>query len=795
MSQPAARAASTTGRPASLADWLRRRSDDELTTLLRLRPDLALPAPGDFATLASRISVRSSLLRAVDALDAGQLRTLEALVITAADNRVDLDAASALLPPIDRRGELDGLRRRALVWGEDDALHLVTGVSDAVGAYPAGLGRPAALLLRQSSDVVLAPMLRAFGLPPMTQPTSARAVLAELLPRVGQLVAEVDPDERDVLDRLAAGPPAGLIRDAQNPAAPDDSSPAVRLVARGLLVPIDTRTVELPREVGLAVRGDRPLGGVSFQAPAVVAIERTPVEADRAGTTAVLETLRLVDALGEDWARHPAPVLRGGGIGIRELRRSARVLDVSEPTAALLVEVAVAAGLLASTNGIDPAFLPTSEFDLWRRHEPAERWVPLASAWLGMSRQPGLVGQRGERDKVINALSPDAERGTIASLRRSVLGILATMTPGERPRDAQAVLDRLAWESPRRANAQRVLAEQILLEADQLGLTAAGGLTGYTRALLAGSVKATEDALTIALPAPVTTFLVQPDLTVVVPGPPASDLAAELELVANLESSGGASVFRITEATIRRGLDAGQSAAELADFFASRSTTPIPQALSYLIDDIGRRHGVLRTGVASAYLRCDDESLLDRVMSDRNAESLGLRRLAPTVVVSASPVAQVLDVLREAGYAPAAENPDGAVVNVNADSPRAPARPTSRIVRPRPAVDSDVQLAEVVRRIRSGDSLAEIARRVQPIGQQIPGVTSATTLGLLRDAIRAGSRIWLGFVDADGTASQHTIVPISMAGGVLRGHEESTARLQSYPLHRITAVSVLDDDD
>ena len=792
MSRPAARSTSAANRSATLADWLRSRTDDELTTLLRRRPDLGLPAPGDFATLASRISVRSSLQRAVDGLNAWQLRTLEALVLTASDNRIELADAALLLPPIDLQKVLDELKLRALIWGEGTHLHLVTGAADALGPYPGGLGRPGAILFRQVSDVTLAPVLRELGLPPATQPASSRAVLAALLPRLDELIAASAPDERGVLDRLAAGPPAGLIRDAQVPAEVG-ASPALRLVTRGLLVPIDSRTVELPREVGVALRGERPLSDVATVPPPIVAIDRTPAEADRAGTTAVLELLRLVESLAEEWARHPAPVLRGGGIGIRELRRTARILDIPELMAGLLVEVSAAAGLLTSTNGIDPVFLPTSEFDVWRRHDPSERWAPLAAAWLGMSRQPSLIGQRDDRDKVMNALSPDVERGTIATLRRGVLNVLAGMPPGERPRDAQAVLDRLTWESPRRAKAQRALAEQLILEADQLGVTAAGGLTGYGRALLAGSMKATEDALTIALPPPVSTFLVQPDLTVVVPGPPTTELAAELDLVADLESSGGASVYRVTESTIRRALDAGRTGAEVAELFATRSTTPVPQALSYLIEDVGRRHGVLRSGVASSYLRCDDESLLNRVMSDRNVEALGMRRLAPTVVICASPVAVVLDQLREAGYAPAAESPDGAVVSVAADSPRATTRPTSRLVRPRPAVDSDAHLAEVIRRIRSGDSLAEIARRIQPIGQQIPGVTSATTLGLLRDAIRGGRRVWLGFVDADGTGSQHTIVPISMAGGVLRGHEESTARLQSYPLHRITAVSVLDE--
>jgi hypothetical protein len=221
----------------------------------------------------------------------------------------------------------------------------------------------------------------------------------------------------------------------------------------------------------------------------------------------------------------------------------------------------------------------------------------------------------------------------------------------------------------------------------------------------------------------------------------------------------------------------------------------VPQALSYLIDDISRRHGVLRAGAAGAYLRCDDDALLGRVLADRAVESLGLRRIAPTVVIASAPVARILQVLRDAGYAPAAESPDGAVLSLGVDAQRAPSRPTSRLVRTRAATDSSQHVDELVRRLRAGDQLAEITRRVAPAGQRIPGVTSAATLGLLRDAIRGGRQIWLGYVDQQGTSSQRTIEPISMAGGTLRGHDVDTGRLEAFALHHITGVGVVDDPD
>jgi hypothetical protein len=755
---------------------------------LRRRPDLTLPAPGDLATLANRLGARTSVQRAIDGLDAARLATLEALVLTRGSASVA--AAAQLLPGIDVSAAVDELRAIGLVWGENDRLHLVAHVVDAAGPYPAGLGRPAADLFAAVSDITLAPVLRTLGLTPAGQPRSGDQVVGVLRDpaRLQLLLDERDPAERDVLARLAGGPPVGVVRDALLPSALNDSAtPPHRLIAHGLIVPIDTQTVELPREVGLALRGGAPFAAVPVAAPPIALADSN---VDRLGTTAVLDTVRHVEALGELWSALPPAVLRAGGLGVRDLRRSARALDVDEAVAALLVEVAAAAGLIAATHGMEPVFLPTSEFDTWRRRDTAARWTPLATAWLGMTRQPSLVGQRDERDRLITTLGPDAERGTIPALRRQVLGVLAELPPGRAPAERADVLARLAWLAPRRASAQRWLAEAALAEADVLGLTGAGGLTSYGRAVLRGSASAATEALAAALPEPVDHFLVQPDLTVIVPGPPTAELADELGAVADLESTGGASVYRVTEASVRRGLDSGHTAAGVAALFAEHSRTPVPQALTYLVEDVARRHGLLRAGPATAYLRSDDAALLSRVLADRAVEPLGLRRIAPTVVIATAPVTRLLDVLRDAGYAPAAEAADGATVTLGTDAPRAPTRPTSRLVRNRPATDSAAQADEMVRRLRAGDQLAEITtRRVTP---RVPGVTSAATLGLLREAIRGGQRIWLGYVDAQGTSSQRTIEPISMAGGTLRGHDVETGRLEAFALHHITAVGVLD---
>jgi hypothetical protein len=57
--------------------------------------------------------------------------------------------------------------------------------------------------------------------------------------------------------------------------------------------------------------------------------------------------------------------------------------------------------------------------------------------------------------------------------------------------------------------------------------------------------------------------------------------------------------------------------------------------------------------------------------------------------------------------------------------------------------------------------------------------------------------VWIGYVDAHGTASQRVVRPLRVGGGVLEGVEDdgeaNGAPPLSFALHRITSVSVLAD--
>ncbi|MDR1999504.1 MAG: helicase-associated domain-containing protein, partial [Frankiaceae bacterium] len=273
------------------------------------------------------------------------------------------------------------------------------------------------------------------------------------------------------------------------------------------------------------------------------------------------------------------------------------------------------------------------------------------------------------------------------------------------------------------------------------------------------------------------------------PGPPTPQLGAALRLIADLESSGGAYVFRISEASLRRALDAGRTGDQLRAFLAEGSRTPIPQALRYLIDDAARRHGSVRVGGVSSYLRSDDPALLDRAGADRRLDGRRLHRLAPTAAVSDLSVEELLRVLREAGFAPMPENEAGAVI---ADAPapaRAPAR--RRADRLGPRRPSDAELAATVARLRVADAILSGAP-APPGAGPIHGLTSARTLELLRAAVVGGRAVGLALAESEGTLVARVLEPISLGGGQIRGYDpRSPGRLVSYSLHRIASVQDL----
>ncbi|SEC71882.1 Helicase conserved C-terminal domain-containing protein [Streptomyces sp. PAN_FS17] len=301
------------------------------------------------------------------------------------------------------------------------------------------------------------------------------------------------------------------------------------------------------------------------------------------------------------------------------------------------------------------------------------------------------------------------------------------------------------------------------------------------------------------LPEPLDHVLLQADLTAVAPGPLRRPLADTLGVLADVESKGGATVYRFTPGSVRRALDAGRSASDLHAFLAEHSRTPVPQPLAYLIDDVARRHGHLRVGAASAYVRCDDDSVLNEILADKRAAGLRLRRLAPTVLAAQADPAGLLEGLRAMGFAPAAESAEGDVLITRADAHRTPPRAAPEPVPDGPPTPDATLLAAAVRAIRAGDLASTTPRKPSGAapamtGGELPRTTSAETLATMQAAVLTGESLWIGYVNAEGSASQRVIAPVRVEGGFVTAYDHTADEVRTYPLHRITGVAELADD-
>ncbi|MFJ2213081.1 helicase C-terminal domain-containing protein [Streptomyces sp. NPDC101062] len=879
--------------PRTLAEALRTQGDDSLAALLRARPDLLNPVPGDLSQLATRAGTRASVVRALERLDRFTLQTAEALAV--APEPAPYDTLRALLTGDEGDERIEAalptavatLRDQALIWGADDRLRLVRTAREllapsATHPSPTGLGPTVAEATAGMSPGRLQEILTATGLPSTHDPVSAVASLTALFTdrtRMAALLDTAPMEALSVLDRLVWGPPYGEVTSSPTP-------PVRWLRDRGLLLPATTRTVVLPREAALHLRAGRAHRKPEPAAPAVAprtegaasgsAAARAqagrflppaaraeaarpetarPQVVDSTAAGQAFTALATVEELAKDWNEGGPNVLRAGGLSVRDLKRTATALDVTEPVAAFWVELAYAAGLLASDGETDERYAPTPAYDDWQERPAPERWAHLATAWLTATRTAGLVGSQDSKGRTLAALGTDLDRGPAPEVRRRILELLATLPAGTAP-DPESLLARLRWERPLRGasaagrsdDLRGRLAAWTLNEAEMLGITGRGALSSHARALLDGDGPVTDTdtgtgtdrspahptahpagrlspaglraahALAPLLPEALDHVLLQADLTAVAPGPLLRPLAELLSVAAEVESKGGATVYRFTPGSVRRALDAGRSASDLHEFLKNHSRTPVPQPLAYLIDDVARKHGHLRVGVASAYVRCDDEAVLDEILADKRSQGLRLRRLAPTVLAAHADAGALLEGLRTMGFAPAAESADGDVMITRAHAHRTPPRAAPAPVPDGPPTPDRTLLSAAVRAIRAGDMAATVVRRPVPeptasgsatlsaaaamsaglsaadANGALPRTTSAETLATVQAAAMTGSAVWIGYVNADGAASQRVIAPVRVEGGYVTAYDHTADEVRTYPLHRITGVAELADD-
>jgi len=727
----------------SFSDYLRSVDDAALLDLFTARPDLVTPVPPDIASLAVRACSAPSLARAIDSLNQWQFQVLEA---AASLNEPFLEKSVVTLTDKEAKTVLEHLVRIGLVYPSDDGMRLPTQLRDVIGIEPAGLG-PASLAKLKLSDLEDAPA-----------------------------------DAKKVLERLVWGPPRGSIGDIKNP------GPGVNwLLEKKFLVPLDQRTVVLPREVAIAMRGGKIHKERFITQPELIGAKRDERQINLAAIANVSTVLRWVEELLNFWADEPADALRAGGLGVRDLKIISTHLGVDESCTAFVVELAYLASLISIDA--DDRILPSNKFDIWLMQTPADRWQMLASQWLITSRVSGLVGR--VEAKNVAALGPELDRVNAARVRALTLELLRE-NQGIAP-DWNSFKEVLSWRAPVRRNSslQEELAEWTLREAEWLGITGQGAISKFGAQFLNG-----DDLSSINedLPKTVDHILIQSDNTAIAPGPLEHEISQALAMMAEIESRGGATVYRFTESTIRRALDHGKTGDEIKTVLIKASKTPMPQPLEYLIADVAKKHGKLRVGNTSSFIRCEDTALISQIMNDKKLEILALRRIAPEVVICDVDATDAMRLLRECGYLPAGESANGMILT-GPKTNRAMTKP-----RP-PRVIGEVEIPDVeslktaIRTLRTGEKSTYRQTRLRQVASealgQLPRTTANETMEVLNQFIIDQKTLSIGYADNNGGVTHRIIDPIRISAGALIARDHATGEVQSFRIPRITGVASL----
>lgn len=546
--------------------------------------------------------------------------------------------------------------------------------------------------------------------------------------------------ERKVLETLASSGGVGTTS-AAGPDA-DPSAPVAKLLAAGLLVRVDANTVRLPRPVRDAMRGIAPRE-FPLEAPALPEVDQATV--DEAATSQGLDAVRQMRQLVMALMDAPVALNKDGTVGVRAAANLEKELGF-DPR--LLVTVGEAAGLIGRGNVDDEDVLAATRDALtWIDATLSDQWAILMVGW---------TASPWRADTGAKLLSADMHAPAVRHARTTIL------RHGGR-------VEQLLFHAPLEASGfspqliQAVVDEAVFVGA--LADTPEPAQSSPLLALLGG-----EDVASAAkelVPPSVDTLIAQGDMTMLAPGPLEPDMASFLERIAELESPGLASVWRVTEASVRRGLDSGLTADEVHVWLSQHVLGEVPQAIAFLIDDTARTHGAIRAGSALSYIRSADPALIATA-----AERCNLRALAPTVAVSDQPLPKLMAQLRAAGMQPTAEDESGATLNMAPEPALVAATPSSL---PRTPKATEEQVEDIVGKLRAADGSDADAG-------------AGNIFETLRAAARARRHVAVGFVDKQGRGRTLTVLPLSVTAGQVDALDEAEDRVVRIALPRITKV-------
>ena len=452
---------------------------------------------------------------------------------------------------------------------------------------------------------------------------------------------------------------------------------------------------------------------------------------DHAAAERAFSTTFAVLEVVEELRRQPARQLARGGIALPDSKRLSAAAGVALDELPALVAVAESAGLIELGGG---GWVPAAGASDWQLLASIDRWVQLTTSWL--------------------AALPDDVHTLLTERRHAIWGDhLTEWVRWLYPASGHWMSERIAAQAAR---------------AELLGITAHAAPSTPGTHLLAGSPIGAAQAIAPLFPAEVDKVYLQHDLTIVSPGPLAAPLDSQLRALADVESRGLATTYRVSGESINRAIHYGATAASLREFLGSISLGSIPQPLDYLIAETERRHALVRVGEAGggSYVRSDDLDLLRTLGADQRLSPLGLHsdgsrlssRLALEVVFWA---------LNDARYPVAAEDSSGRAVVLER------AALASTTVTPR-------------------DHAAAIVERLRATAGRDDDTGAAWLERQLEVAVKARTAVIVVVRMPNGTTADYLLEPTGLGGGRLRARDRKADIERTLPLTSIVEVRPAD---
>lgn len=310
-------------------------------------------------------------------------------------------------------------------------------------------------------------------------------------------------------------------------------------------------------------------------------------------------------------------------------------------------------------------------------------------------------------------------------------------------------------------------ADDFAAAASHLGLAVDGTLGEATRALLAGDRTATLAVATRDMPAPVPGVYIQPDLSVIVPGPLSAADEAVLAEISAPEQVGIASTRRITEASVTATLESGLGEAGVRDALARLSVTGTPQPLDYMLTSLASR---IRNIVVHDHDGDEGRTRIEVARADL-FETLTVDRALHHLQLTAGEASgELFSKLRpEHVFAALGDARYTASLDAERDRPDLPPAPE-------PAESSSTQLPP---------ELDQLVDRVHGAARSEPGTGDFTRR--LELAIRDRSTVRITAA-AQGKTHVFTLLPTSLDAGRLRATDAVAGVERTLPVSTITAV-------